>query len=69
MKHYLLKLPYLTVKLLYSKGNLYKLEIGDKGKERLSLLKGGTIKECLKYIRSVYGGAVVEVKEYRNERN
>ena len=63
MEIYKLKLPYLTIDLVYKEGSLCKKEIGDKGKEYLSLIKGGTVKECLDYIRSVYGGAGVEVKE------
>ena len=63
MKHYTLKLPYLTAILVYKKGSLYKMVVDDKGKERYSLLKGGTIEECLEYIRSVYRGAEIEVKE------
>jgi len=52
----------MTIELIYKDNALFQAR-RDKDKEVHSIIKGGTLEECIEYIEGVYGGEVEEIND------
>ena len=55
MKKFKIQTAYMKMLFAYINNTLYQIQKGDKGKESLMLIKGGSLDEVKSYVESVYG--------------
>ena len=57
-----LKTNFMTIEFIYKDNALFIVR-REKDKEVHSIIKGGTLEECIAYVEDVYGGKVKEIKK------
>ena len=54
MRKFKITLPFMQQEFAYNGKTLYMVTTDQKGAPKLTTFKGGTIKECLDYVKTVY---------------